>query len=59
MMTPVWRSLIWKASEALARHLTLSLSGRAKNVAPHLAKAVLMEGVTTLLDVGGGTGLYS
>ncbi len=46
-------------SEALARHFTLSLSGRAKNVAPHLARAVPMEGVTTLLDVGGGTGLYS
>ena len=46
-------------SEALAQHFTLSLSGRAKNVAPHLAKAVPMEVVTTLLDVGGGTGLYS
>jgi len=31
-------------SEALARHFTLSLSGRAKNVAPHLAKAVPMDG---------------
>ena len=46
-------------SEDLARHFTLSLSGRAKNVAPHLAKVVPMDGVTTLLDVGGGTGLYS
>lgn len=46
-------------SVALARHFTLSLSGRAKNVALHLAKAVPMEGATTLLDVGGGTGLYS
>ena len=46
-------------SEALALHFTLSLSGRAKNVAPHLAKAVPVEGATTLLDVGGGTGLYS
>jgi len=27
--------------------------------APHLDKAVSMEGETTLLDVGGGTGLYS
>ena len=46
-------------SEELARHFTLSLCGRAKNVAPYLAKVVPMGGVTTLLDVGGGTGLYS
>ena len=41
-----------------ARHLTLALAGRAKNVAPYLAKQLPMtEGV--LLDVGGGTGIYS
>ncbi len=41
-----------------ARHLTLALAGRAKNVAPYLAEQLPMtEGV--LLDVGGGTGIYS
>lgn len=44
--------------EGTARHFTLALSGRAKNVAPHLAKQLPQsEGV--LLDVGGGTGIYS
>jgi predicted O-methyltransferase YrrM len=46
-------------SEALARHFTLALAGRAKNVAPVLADRLPMEGVTKLLDVGGGTGIYS
>ena len=41
-----------------ARHFTLALAGRAKNVAPHLAKQ-LPAGEGVLLDVGGGTGLYS
>lgn len=45
--------------EASARRLTLSLAGRAKNVAPHLAAKVLLEGTKHLLDVGGGTGIYS
>lgn len=45
--------------EATARFLTLALAGRAKNVAPYLAAKVSMEGVTKLLDVGGGTGIYS
>ncbi len=41
-----------------ARHFTLALAGRAKNVAPHLAKQLPMtEGM--LLDIGGGTGIYS
>jgi predicted O-methyltransferase YrrM len=41
-----------------ARHFTLALAGRAKNVAPYLARHLPMtEGV--LLDVGGGTGIYS
>jgi len=45
--------------EASARRLTLSLAGRAKNVAPHLAAKVPLEGIKHLLDVGGGTGIYS
>jgi predicted O-methyltransferase YrrM len=45
--------------EASARRLTLALAGRAKNVAPHLAAAVSLDGASTLLDVGGGTGIYS
>lgn len=45
--------------EASARHLTLALAGRAKNVAPHLARVVDLRDATTLLDVGGGTGIYS
>lgn len=44
--------------EASARQLTLALAGRAKNVAPVLAQRLpLSSGV--LLDVGGGTGIYS
>jgi predicted O-methyltransferase YrrM len=45
--------------EASARHLTLALAGRAKNVAPHLARVVDLSQAKLLLDVGGGTGLYS
>lgn len=45
--------------EASARFLTLALAGRARNVAPHLAKVFDLNGVNTLLDVGGGTGIYS
>ncbi|MBI2947657.1 MAG: methyltransferase [Verrucomicrobia bacterium] len=45
--------------EASARFLTLALAGRAKNVAPILAARVPMAGVSLLLDVGGGTGIYS
>lgn len=45
--------------EASARHLTLALAGRAKNVAPHLARVVDLSQARLLLDVGGGTGLYS
>ncbi len=45
--------------EAEARHLTLSLAGRAKNVAPHLARNLDLSGVKTLLDIGGGSGIYS
>ena len=45
-------------AEDSARRLTLALAGRAKNVAPLLAQAVSF-GNETLLDVGGGTGIYS
>jgi len=45
--------------EELARHFTLALSGRAKNVAPALAQRVSMQGARLLLDVGCGTGIYS
>ncbi len=44
--------------EASARHLTLALAGRAKNVAPVLADRLPL-GPGTLLDIGGGTGIYS
>jgi ubiquinone/menaquinone biosynthesis C-methylase UbiE len=45
--------------EAAARKLTLALAGRARNVAPVLAERVPLQDARTLLDVGGGTGLYS
>ncbi|MFV0444839.1 MAG: methyltransferase [Planctomycetaceae bacterium] len=44
---------------AAARHFTLALSGRAKNVAPYLAEAVPLGTARHLLDVAGGTGLYA
>jgi ubiquinone/menaquinone biosynthesis C-methylase UbiE len=46
-------------AEQSARHLTLALAGRAKNVAPALAQAVPMPDHSRLLDLGGGTGIYS
>lgn len=45
--------------EASARSLTLALAGRAKNVAPYLAARIAMDKAKMLLDVGGGTGIYS
>jgi hypothetical protein len=45
--------------EASARHLTLALAGRARNVAPFLAARYPLDGARVLLDVGGGTGIYS
>jgi predicted O-methyltransferase YrrM len=45
--------------EASARRLTLALAGRAKNVAPVLAERVSLADARTLVDVGGGTGIYS
>ena len=57
----IYRDGIESAMEAeqSARHLTLALAGRAKNVAPALADAVPMDQSRLLLDVGGGTGIYS
>lgn len=45
--------------EAAARRLTLALAGRAKNVAPVLARTLDLSSARVLLDVGGGTGIYS
>lgn len=45
--------------EASARHLTLALAGRAKNVAPLMARNLALPHVRHLLDLGGGTGVYS
>ena len=45
--------------EASARRLTLSLAGRAKNVAPYLAANLQLGDAELLLDVGGGTGIYA
>jgi SAM-dependent methyltransferase len=45
--------------ESSARRLTLSLAGRAKNVAPYVAANVPLGGAKVLLDVGGGTGIYA
>lgn len=43
----------------LARHFTLALAGRAKNVAPLVAERLPVDGAAKLLDLGGGTGIYS
>lgn len=45
--------------EAAARHFTLALAGRAKNVAPVLAAKLPLHDAKLLVDVGGGTGIYS
>lgn len=45
--------------EAEARRLTLALAGRARNVAPVLAERMPLGEARVLLDVGGGTGLFS
>ena len=46
-------------SAASARSLTLALAGRANNVAPVLAERCPLDDARVLLDVGGGTGIYS
>lgn len=45
--------------EGEARRLTLALAGRARNVAPVLAARISLADDRVLLDVGGGTGIYS
>lgn len=45
--------------DELARFFTLALSGRAKNVAPALARCISLAAASVLLDVGCGTGIYS
>jgi SAM-dependent methyltransferase len=57
----IYRDGIASAMEAeeSARHFTMALAGRAKNVAPVLAENVPMVDVGLLVDVGGGTGIYS
>jgi SAM-dependent methyltransferase len=45
--------------EDAARTLTLALAGRARAVAAVLAERVPLNPARLLLDVGGGTGLYS
>jgi predicted O-methyltransferase YrrM len=46
-------------TEASARHLTMMLAGRARNCAPALAHGIALGDARQLLDVGGGTGIYS
>lgn len=45
--------------EAEARRLTLSLAGRAANVAPRLAAVHPLPEAEVLLDVAGGSGIYA
>jgi hypothetical protein len=42
-----------------ARRLTLALAGRARNVAPVMAERIELKSTRVLLDVGGGSGLFS
>lgn len=44
---------------SLARFFTLALAGRARNVAPYLAQQAPLAEARTLVDVGGGSGLYA
>ena len=57
----IYRAGVESAMEraASARHLTLALAGRARNVASVLAERVSLADARCLLDVGGGTGIYS
>ena len=45
--------------ELTARRFTLALAGRAKCVAPSLAALARFRRAKKLLDIGGGTGIYS
>ena len=57
----IYKEGIASAMEAAdpARALTLALAGRARIVAPRLAEVYRLDDARVLLDVGGGTGLYS
>lgn len=57
----IYRDGMKSAMEAgeTARHFTLALAGRAKNVAPAMADAVSLTDSNLLVDVGGGTGIYT
>ncbi len=46
-------------AEGSARALTLGLAGRARIVAPYLAEVCPLDDARVLLDVAGGTGIYS
>jgi hypothetical protein len=46
-------------TEATARRHTMALVGRANTAAPALANQVNLSGARTLVDVGGGSGIYS
>jgi SAM-dependent methyltransferase len=45
-------------AEQTARHFTMALAGRAKNVAPLLAANLDLKDSSVVLDVAGGTGIY-
>jgi 2-polyprenyl-3-methyl-5-hydroxy-6-metoxy-1,4-benzoquinol methylase len=57
----IFKEGIESAMEAAtsARSLTLALAGRARNVAPVLAERCPLDDARVLLDVAGGTGIYS
>ena len=60
-MAYIYREGIVSSMDAAdsARHFTLALAGRAKNIAPLLAQAVDLTNAETLVDVGGGSGIYA
>ena len=45
--------------DASARHFTMALAARGRNVAPALARNYPLSKAKRLLDVGGGSGLYA
>ncbi|MEW4487120.1 methyltransferase [Thalassoglobus sp. JC818] len=57
----IYRDGIRSAMEEseLARYFTMSLAGRARNVAPVLADRFQLDDAKLLLDIGGGSGIYS
>lgn len=57
----IYRAGVKSAMEQtdLARHFTLSLAGRARNVAPAMSEKLDLKGVNHLVDVAGGSGIYS